>query len=137
MKKIINTAITYAILALISGVVFREVTRFANFTEKTTLSLVHTHLFALGMLLFLVLLSLEKQFELTKHTRFTLFYWLYNVGLSVAVLGFFVRGLMQVYRVEVSSGLNASISGIVGIGHALLATGIVLILFIIKKKAIK
>lgn len=131
----INTAITYAILALLSGVVFREVTRFTHFTEKTTLSLVHPHLFVLGMLVFLVLLSLEKQFALTKHARYLLFYRLYNVGLSVAVLGFFVRGIIQVSRLELSSGLNASISGIVGIGHILLASGIVLLLFIVKQQS--
>lgn len=133
MKRMINTAITYGILALLSGVVFREVTRFANFKEDTTLSLIHTHLFAMGMLVFLILLSLEKQFSLTKHARYSLFYWLYNIGLTTAVLGFLIRGMIQVYHIEVASGLNASISGVVGIGHTLFATGIVLVLFIIKQ----
>ena len=45
----INTSFVYLILALISGVFYREFTKFNGFTEKTTLGVVHTHLFVLGV----------------------------------------------------------------------------------------
>lgn len=137
MKKIINTAFTYGVLALIGGVVFREVTRFAHFTEETTLSVIHTHLFAMGMLVFLIAASLEKQFKLTAHKHFNLFYLTYNIGLSIAVLGFLVRGLFQVYHVELSHGLNSALSGVIGLGHVIWTVGIVTFLLIVKKQALQ
>ena len=50
----------YAILAMIGGVFFREFTKFFSFDGATTLAFVHTHYFALGMIMFLLLLVLEK-----------------------------------------------------------------------------
>ena len=60
MKRYINTALLYAILAMAGGVFYREFTRLNGFTAKTTLSVVHTHYFLLGMVVFLLLLVLEK-----------------------------------------------------------------------------
>ena len=48
MKKLINTSFLYLILALAAGVFYREFTKFNSFTGKTTLAVVHTHLFVLG-----------------------------------------------------------------------------------------
>ena len=45
---------------------------------------------------------------------------LYHVGLNVTCLGLFLRGLAQVQGMALSRGLDASLSGIAGIGHALL-----------------
>ena len=44
----------------------------------------HTHLLALGMLFFLIVLALEKLFTLTANRRlFAGFFWVYNAGLAV------------------------------------------------------
>ena len=45
---------------------------------------------------------------------------LYHVGLNVTCLGLFLRGLAQVQGMALSRGLDASLSGVSGIGHALL-----------------
>jgi len=65
MKRYINTASVYAILAMIGGVFYREFTKFNGFTAKTTLAFLHTHYFMLGMVFFLLLLVLEKNFSFT------------------------------------------------------------------------
>ena len=52
MKRYINTALVYAILAMIGGVFYREFTKFNGFTAKTTLAFLHTHYFMLGMVFF-------------------------------------------------------------------------------------
>lgn len=49
MKRCINAALLYAVLAMAGGVFYREFTKFNGFTGKTTLSVVHTHYFLLGM----------------------------------------------------------------------------------------
>lgn len=46
-----------------------------------------------------------------------------------------MRRLTQVWGSELSAGMDASISGIAGIGHILTGTGIVLLLLAIRKKA--
>lgn len=63
MKRYINSALLYAVLAMAGGVFYREFTKFNGFTAKTTLSVVHTHYFLLGMVVFLLLLLLEKSFS--------------------------------------------------------------------------
>ena len=55
MKRLLNTAIGYFIAASAAGVFYREFTKWNGFTGKTTLGFVHTHLFVLGMFLFLIL----------------------------------------------------------------------------------
>lgn len=135
MKKLINTSFVYAILAMIGGVFYREFTKFNGFVGKTALSVVHTHLFMLGMVFFLLVLLLAKQYkEIIENKRFKLFYCTYNAGLLLATAMFIWRGILQVLGTNISSGLNASISGMAGIGHILLGVGIIIFFTILKKQ---
>lgn len=132
MKYYMNTSLVYAILAMIGGVCFREITRFTGFTGKTMLSVVHPHYFMLGMVLFLILLLLEKNFAFsTEKTGKVVL--AYNIGLNVTAIMMFIRGLLQVLETPLSSGANAAISGIAGIGHIILGVALVLLLMEIKK----
>lgn len=65
MKRYMNLTLLYAVLAMVGGVFYREFTKFNGFTNKTTLGVVHTHYFLLGMVFFLLLLLLEKNFSFT------------------------------------------------------------------------
>jgi len=58
MKKYLNISLIYALLAMTGGVFYREFTKLNDFTAKTTLSVIHTHYFLLGMVFFLLLLLL-------------------------------------------------------------------------------
>ncbi|UNT95553.1 DUF2871 domain-containing protein [Allobaculum mucilyticum] len=113
-------------------VCFREITRFTGFTGKTMLSVVHPHYFMLGMVMFLILLLLEKNFAFsTEKTGKVVL--AYNIGLNVTAIMMFIRGLLQVLETPLSSGANAAISGIAGIGHIILGVALVLLLMEIKK----
>ena len=132
MKRYMNTALLYAILAMIGGVFYREFTKFNGFTGKTTLGVVHTHYFLLGMVFFLLLLLLEKNFSFTgKKTGKILI--AYHIGLKLTAVMFVVRGVFQVLGTPLSSGMNASISGMAGIGHILLGVSLVFLLLEIKR----
>lgn len=74
MKRYINTALLYAVLAMAGGVFYREFTKLNGYTDPTALSVVHTHYFLLGMVFFLLLLLLEKTFPLPEHAPAG--YWL-------------------------------------------------------------
>lgn len=133
MKRYANAALAYALLAMAGGVFYREFTKFNGFTGKTTLSVVHTHYFLLGMVFFLLLL-LEKSLRFSgEKTGRTLA--LYHVGLNVTAAALVVRGVAQALSLPLSRGLDASISGIGGIGHLLLGVSIVLLLLRIRKAA--
>ena len=41
MKRYMNAALLYAVLAMAGGVFYREFTKFTGFTAKTTLSVIH------------------------------------------------------------------------------------------------
>lgn len=127
MKRYGNNALVYAILAMAGGVFYREFTKFNGFTGKTTLSVVHTHYFLLGMIFFLVLLLLEKSFSFTDgQTRKTLVF--YQIGLNLTAVMLAVRGVAQVLGAPLSAGMDAAISGVAGIGHILLGVSMILLL---------
>ncbi len=131
MKRYINTALLYAVLAMAGGVFYREFSKFNDFTAKTALSVVHTHYFLLGMAFFLLLLLLEKNFSFTgEKTGRALV--VYHVGLNLTAVMLVVRGVTQVTAPVISSGMNAAIFGIAGIGHILLGVGLVLLLLQVK-----
>ncbi|MEG0692718.1 MAG: DUF2871 domain-containing protein [Oscillospiraceae bacterium] len=136
MKKLINTAFTYAILGMCGGVFYREFTKFNNFDSRTSLGFVHLHLLVLGMFFFLIIALFEKQYNLTHHKRFNLFYLLYNLGLGISAVTFLVRGIIQVLALNVSTAISASLSGVAGIGHAVLGVGIIFFFVILKNKAL-
>ena len=59
MKRYLNEALLYAVLSLVGGVFYREFTKIHGFVKKTTLEVVHTHYFILGMIVLLLLLLLS------------------------------------------------------------------------------
>ena len=134
-KKYAGTAIVYAVIAMVCGVFFREFTKYRAFEGNTNLSLMHAHYFMLGMLFFLVLMLLEKNFGFSSQKSVGLLSVTYQIGLNITGIGFFMRGLIQVLQSEVSRGLDASISGIAGIGHIIMGISLVIMLFKIKKAA--
>lgn len=133
MKRYANLALVYAIAAMVFGVFYREFTKFQHFSGQTNLSVMHTHYFLLGMFFFLVLMLAEKAFSFSdKNTGKVLFF--YQLGLNITGLGFLMRGLTQVWGTELSKGMDASISGIAGIGHILMGVCIILLLLKIRKR---
>ena len=132
MKRYLNAALTYAVLAMAGGVFSREFTKFNGFDGRTALGVVHTHYFMLGMVFFLLLLVLEKTFSFTgaKTGRVLA---VYHVGLNLTAVMLAVRGVTQVLGTELSSGMSAAISGMAGIGHILLGVSLVLLLLQIKR----
>lgn len=126
MKKLSNAAFLYMIVALVAGVVYREYTKAVGFSGETNLSLLHTHVFTLGMLFFLVVLALEATLKLSEQKLFNGFFMTYNAGLILTSMMMAVRGFLQIQGAELSKAVDASVSGISGVGHILLGVGLIL-----------
>ena len=134
IKRCANLALVYAVIAMIFGVFYREFTKFNHFTGQTSLSFLHTHYFMLGMFFFLALMLAEKVFSFSDRSTGTLLA-VYQLVLNITGIGFLARGLIQIQGSPLSRGLDASISGVAGIGHILLGVCIVLLLLKIRKRA--
>ncbi|NUT20977.1 MAG: DUF2871 domain-containing protein [Hamadaea sp.] len=131
MRKLYVAAYVYMILGLIMGLAYREITKIKDFHGDTQLGLVHTHLLALGMLFFLIVLALEKLFGLTENRRlFATFFWVYNAGMAVTIGAMTVHGTLTVYGKE----SNEAIAGIAGLGHIALTVGLVLMFINLGKR---
>lgn len=135
MKRYMNLALIYAIAAMAGGVFYREFTKYNGFTETTVLGKVHTHLFLLGMIVFLLVALFQEHMDLMQQKTFRTFMVVYNIGVPLTVTMMLIRGIVQVLGVELSKGADASISGIAGIGHILTGAGIVLLLLALRKTA--
>ena len=73
MKHYLNISLIYAVLAMAGGVFYREFTKWNDFTGTTALGKVHTHLFLLGMLIFLVIALFAVHTDLTQIRIFRIF----------------------------------------------------------------
>lgn len=136
MKRYMNASLLYALLAMVGGVFYREFTKFNGFTARTSLGVVHTHYFLLGMVFFLLLLLLEKSFSFTgAKTKWAL--TTYHIGLNMTAVMLVVRGIPQVLGTELSAGMTAAISGVAGIGHILLGVSMVMLLLQIRRAVSK
>ncbi len=132
MKRYINWSLLYAVLAMAGGVFYREFTKFNGFSDKTSLSVVHTHYFLLGMVFFLLVLLLEKNFSFTDPKTGRILA-VYHTGLNLTAVMLVTRGVIQTLGITLSSGTSAAISGIAGIGHILLGVSLALVLVQIRR----
>ena len=84
------------------------------------------------MVFFLLLLVLEKSLSFTRAKTGRVLA-VYHIGLNLTAVMFVVRGVTQVLGLPLSSGMDAAISGVAGIGHILLGVSLVLILLQIRR----
>lgn len=122
VKTLVNAAFGYAILGLLSGLYYRELTKAHDFDGRTQLATVHTHLLVLGVIFLLVVVALEKLFTLSASPLYRWFTTTFHAGLILTVSMLTVHGTMQV----LGKGDSPAISGIAGIGHILLTVAFVL-----------
>ncbi|MFS0781705.1 DUF2871 family protein [Bacillus sp. 1P06AnD] len=140
MKKLYVSAFSYLIAALVSGVAFREITKYSGVFESTALGKVHGHLMTLGFIMFLIFIIFEKTVQLSAHKQFNLFFILYHVGVIMATVLMLVRGIVSIMvakgTMSLSSGLDSAISGMAGLGHIILSIAFILFMIILKKALI-
>ena len=135
MKKYMNCAIVYAVLALAGGVFFREFTKLNGFDGATALGVIHPHYMILGVLFFLALTIFVRVFGGGQKGLNKVLVG-YQVGLNAAVVTMLVRGVFEVLGTALPSGADAAISGIAGLSHIVLGVCLVWTLVILKKSVV-
>lgn len=134
-RKLINTAAYYAVAGLFAGAFYREFTKYMGYTGVTALGKAHTHLFALGMLMFLIVTALASTTEITKSEYFDRFYFYYNIGVGLSATMIFCRGLYEVIGLN-NNVVDLVISWTAGAGHVTVTIGLAF-LFLSLKQTIK
>lgn len=128
MKKYLNLAIVYLVLGLLLGIFYREFTKFNDFEGESILGTAHAHTLILGFIFFLLVMILEKNFELSKVKSMKVWTIVYNVSL-VYMLGTIIgRGIMQVLGTDF-----AGFSHIAGLAHGMLGVSLLWFVIIIRK----
>lgn len=128
MKKYINMAMFYVILGLGLGVFYREFTKLNDFSGETVLRAVHTHVLVLGFMFMLVVLMLDKLFNLSQQKRMQTWFVGYNVSLIYVTATMVARGVADVTGATIP-GLNH----IAGLAHALLGISLIAFVVLLKK----
>ena len=126
-KTILKASMWYFIFAMIFGVFYREVTKFTNFTGKTTLSVVHAHGVVLGTILFLILFVLSVSNNFGQGSLFSKFFKTYNIALPFMLIMLIVRGATQVFNVVITSTQSAIISGLSGLSHIIMLIAFIML----------
>lgn len=119
MKRLFWAAAASTFLGLASGLFYREFTKELGTTADSQLSVVHTHLLALGALVFLIVLVLEKVFTLSASPLFGWFFAVYSAGLIISTGGMLVNGVVTL----TGGDAGAAIAGVAGMGHVILTIG--------------
>lgn len=132
-KKLVNTAAYYAVAGLFAGAFYREFTKYMGYTGVTALGKAHTHLFALGMLMFLIVTALASTTEITKSEYFDRFYFYYNIGVGLSATMIFCRGLYEVIGLN-NNVLDLVISWTAGAGHVTVTIGLAFLFLSLKQK---
>ncbi|GGL77048.1 DUF2871 domain-containing protein [Glutamicibacter protophormiae] len=132
MRKLVNLSFIYMAVGVASGLFYREFTKMNDFPEGgwTQLSVVHTHLLVLGFMVLLLVLLLEKAFNISAHTKlYAWFMWTYNIGVILTAAMLTVHGSLTVLGKESS----AMIAGIAGLGHIALTVGMILLFVMLRR----
>ncbi|KSU68079.1 DUF2871 domain-containing protein [Arthrobacter sp. NIO-1057] len=132
MRKLVNIAFSYMLVGVASGLFYREFSKNNDFPEGSysQLSIVHTHLLVLGFLVFLLVLLLEKAFNLSQHRKlYTWFLWTYNAGVILTAAMMTTHGMLTILGIESSK----MISGIAGLGHMSLTAGMILLFVMLRR----
>ena len=134
MKRYVNTALFYAVMAMAGGVFYREFTKWNGYTEPTTLGVLHVHLLVLGTGVFLLAALFAKVTELEKNSLFKKFFVLYNLALPFMVVMMLIRGIVQVLSINLGKMGNGMLSGFAGLSHIGMMVALLMLLIVVKRE---
>lgn len=129
MKKLYYTSFFYAILGLLAGLAYREITKLNDFSGPTVFVALHTHILVLGFIFFIITLILGELFQVHEAKSFGAWYIVYNVGLLITIGALATRGMLQINGGDISF-----LPHIAGLGHTILGAGIIWLLILLGKR---
>lgn len=128
-RSLIEISFANLVLALISGVFYREFTKYFNYNGKTYLSKMHPHIIVLGVIFILIIylsILFLKNDELVNKLKKPLLF--FSISLIITVVLFMLHGISQITDPSYILTKAQVFSGLAGIGHTLLSISMLYIL---------
>lgn len=127
-KSLADISLATLVLGLAGGVFYREFTKLYGYTGYTSLNKVHPHVLTLGFLALLityllVFVLIKNKIEINPKLQKSVYIWM--AGLLITNLNFLLRGIFEVIGYSPSKAIVGAVAGIGGIGHILIAVGLV------------
>lgn len=129
MKKLALLSTIYAILGTIAAVFYLVFTKQHAFLGTSLLSSLYLFLFALGSIVHILIIVLEKLFSFMQHRLFNLFLWLYNIGIISSAFVMLGKGIITVTGNE----KNTFLAAMTGVGHTIISLGGILFFIILNQ----
>ncbi|MEF9959190.1 MAG: DUF2871 domain-containing protein [Niameybacter sp.] len=120
MKKHYNAAMIYLFLGLSLGVFYREFTKIVGFEGQTILRGLHTHVLVLGFIFFMIVLLVEKSFNLSNLKQSKAWFIFYHIAFGATIITMLVRGILQVQGLDMNG-----LSHMAGLAHALMGGALI------------
>lgn len=127
LASILELSFASLVLGLAGGVFYREFTRMYGFAGPTYLGKVHVHTLVLGFISLLLLygiIRLSQNEDFVQRIRRPVYIWVSGLFLSIVMM--LIHGMAEVLGSYYGAFPEAAISGIAGLGHMLLAAGLVM-----------
>ena len=126
--NLLGTSFTYLIMGLSAGVFYREFTKFYSFTENNHLGKLHVHTLVLGFLVMLIMYLLTTRYDDNDILKLKRPIQVFLSGVTFAVINMMVIGIYEVVSQGQETISRPAIDGISGLGHIILAVGLVWVL---------
>lgn len=123
--NILGISFVTLIMGLISGVFYRELTRFYNYENHTHLVKLHSHILVLGFIFCLTLYFITKNYPLNKLCKLKKPLFTYLIGLLLTIVSMTIIGIFEIVGNNTKDINISSLSGISGLGHIILSIGII------------
>lgn len=123
--NILGISFINLIMGLIGGVFYREFTKFYDFTGANHLAKIHVHSLVLGFILLVAIYLLVEKLDKGKILEIKKPLYIFQSGFTLTMASMFVYGIYDVVGLGKETINIMAISGISGLGHIILAVGLV------------
>lgn len=127
-----DLSISFLITGLISGVFYREFTKFYHFKNSTHLGKLHPHTLILGFIFFLLVYLIVRNYDQEALAILKTSVRVYVSGLILTITMMMIYGVYDVVGQNQKLVSVGALEGFSGIGHILISIGILMILLKIK-----
>lgn len=124
-RNILGLSFTFLIMGLIGGVFYREFTKFYNYQAENHLSKLHVHVLVLGFLLMMLVYMVSKKYDVKRILGLKKPIYVFVSGFAFTVINMALFGIYEVVSQGKDIVSKPAIEGLSGIGHIVLAMGLV------------
>lgn len=124
-SNILGIAFLNSIMGLTGGAFYREFSKFYNYTEPSHLGKVHVHTLVLGFAVMLIIYLITRSYDNETIGKLKKPIYIYVSGFTLSVVNIMVIGIYEVVSMGQETINRPVIDGISGIGHIIIAVGLV------------